>query len=64
MSAERSYSLTIWMRREGRIFTEVPDKVKLCGNVARSRYEAGKGFMLSDSTKRLEGCNAKDRVAT
>ena len=50
-SAELNCSLTIWMRRERRSTSKVPEMVKLCSHVARSRYTVGNDGMLSDSTK-------------
>jgi len=41
-----------YLGEEGEAFSlQVPEMVKLCSHIARSRYKTGNGFILSDSTK-------------
>lgn len=54
MSAERSCSLTIWMRRERPSLSEVPDVVRLCSHVARSRCKVGNGVLAYSIIKSID----------
>ena len=53
MSAEINCSLTIWMKRKRRSTSEVPEMVKLCSHVARSRHEVpSELFICRDGARR------------